>query len=75
MNINFVEIVGAVSGSLAVAGAVMNNRKMRVCFVVWAISNSLSVLVHVAYGTWSLAARDVVFLGLAVHGFILWRKK
>ncbi len=67
------EILGTIATIIAVAGVVLNNHKCRWCFVLWMMSNTLFVVVHVIIGVWSLMVRDIIFLGLAVHGYWLWR--
>ena len=67
------EIIGVISMTVAVTGVVLNNRKCRWCFVLWIVSNSLSAVIHIHTGPWSLVMRDVIFLFLAVEGMILWR--
>jgi len=73
MNV-WLEIIGALTTVLAVLGAWMNNHKFRTCFKVWLVSNSLSLACHVALTAYSLAARDAIFLGLAIHGLLVWRR-
>lgn len=72
-----IEVVGWVSSSLAIAGCVMNNYKLRWCFVVWLFSNALSAWIHIVSGPElaALAWRDMVFFALAVHGLWAWRRK
>lgn len=60
---------------LAVCGVVLNNYKMRACFVLWLASNAMSAGLHVHADLWSLAGRDAVFLALAVHGWLAWGRK
>jgi len=67
------EAIGMVSMVLAVAGVWLNNRKLRGCFYLWLVSNSLSAVLHGQAGLWSLLARDVIFLALAVEGIIKWK--
>jgi nicotinamide riboside transporter PnuC len=69
-----IETIGYISMTLAVAGVVFNNYKMAVCFKIWIVSNLLSLILHASLGIWSLAARDFIFLLLAVHGIFKWRK-
>ena len=69
------EAIGAIAGIVAVAGVVLNNYRMRLCFVFWLASNAMSAGLHVHAGLWSLAARDMVFLALAVHGWLAWGRK
>ncbi|MFA5377673.1 MAG: nicotinamide mononucleotide transporter [Dehalococcoidia bacterium] len=70
-----IEIVGIIASVLAIAGVVLNNRKVRWCFVIWMVSNAMTIGIHIHAGIWSLAGRDAVFFLLAVEGFLLWRKK
>ena len=69
------EIIGTISGALAITGVLLNNRKLRGCFLVWIFSNSVSLGLHVDAGLYSLAVRDAVFLILAFEGWIKWGKK
>jgi len=67
------EIIGGIVCVLAVVGVLLNNRKMIGCFYFWIVSNSLSGLLHWNAGQYSLCARDVIFLALAVEGLLKWR--
>jgi nicotinamide riboside transporter PnuC len=69
-----IELVGWATTVLAVWGVLLNNRRKRVCFVLWLFSNALSAAVHICLSVWSLAVRDAVFFVLAVEGLILWGK-
>ena len=69
-----VEALGIIGTVLAVAGTVLNNQRRRACFYVWIVSNIITLIVHVQAGIWSLAARDAIFLVLAVDGLRRWRK-
>jgi len=69
------EIIGTVSMILAVAGVWLNNRKLRSCFYLWLVSNSLSAILHGQAGMWSLLIRDMIFFGLAIEGLNKWGKK
>ena len=66
------EIIGVASTLLAVTGVFLNNRKIRICFLVWMVSNGLSLLIHARARIWSLTARDAIFLVLAIEGWIRW---
>jgi len=57
---------------LAVLGVLLNNARMRACFYVWLVSNALAGLVHAHADLWILAARDLVFWVLAIHGLWAW---
>jgi nicotinamide riboside transporter PnuC len=69
-----VEIIGAISTLLAVAGTVLNNRRLRACFPIWIVSNVMTLGIHVTAGLWSLAVRDAIFFLLAIDGLRRWRK-
>ena len=73
--ISLAEAVGWTVTVIAVTGVVLNNRRRRACFVVWMVSNLLSAGLHGYAGIWSLAARDVIFFVLAIHGLICWSRK
>ena len=69
------ELIGGAAAVLAVTGVWCNNKRLRVCFIIFMASNSMSCGLHVYAGLWSLVARDVAFLALAVHGWRCWGKK
>ncbi len=68
-----IEIIGGFVTVIAVMGVVLNNRKVRWCFVLWIVSNLLSAVIHCSTGPWSLVVRDIIFLGLAVEGWHKWK--
>lgn len=70
-----IEVIGIISTILAVIGVCFNNRKMRVSFLIWMVSNALTSGIHAHAGLWSLFARDVIFLILAFEGWFRWGKK
>jgi nicotinamide riboside transporter PnuC len=67
-----IEIIGIIATILAITGVILNNRRLRVCFILWLVSNSLTLVIHAQTDVWSLVARDAVFLVLAVEGWIRW---
>lgn len=69
------DLFGWVATVLAVSGVILNNHRMRVCFVLWFISNGISAALHIGQGMWPLVARDLIFNALAIHGFLLWGRK
>jgi len=68
------EIIGFVALVLAVAGVVLNNRRLRVCFAFWMVSNLLSAALHIEAAIWTLAVRDIIFLVFAVEGWCIWKR-
>ena len=69
-----IEIIGTIATILAVGGVLMNNRRLRVCFLIWMVSNALTAGIHAHSGIWSLLARDAIFFVLAIEGWIRWGK-
>jgi len=67
-----IELIGTIATILAVAGVILNNRRLRLCFVLWLISNTLTLGIHAETAVWSLVARDAIFLVLAIEGWIKW---
>lgn len=70
-----IELVGTIATIVAIAGVALNNRRLRACFILWIFSNLMTLAIHAHAGIWSLAVRDMVFLVLAVEGWVLWKKK
>lgn len=70
-----IEAIGTIATAFAVAGVILNNRKMIGCFYLWLISNSISAGIHATAGIWSLCLRDLIFIALAAEGLARWRKK
>ena len=70
-----IELIGSIATILAIAGVVLNNRRLRVCFLLWLVSNAISMVIHAQVGVWSLTARDAIFLILAVEGWVKWGRK
>ena len=68
------EVLGTICAILAVTGVVCNNKRLIWCFPIWLVSNAISCGLHVHAQLWSLAGRDFVFLGLAIHGWRCWRR-
>lgn len=68
------ELLGATATVLAVIGVVLNNRRMISCFYIWLVSNAISAVIHGSCGIYSLAARDMIFMVLAVEGWIRWSR-
>ena len=65
---------GWVAVVFALVGCWLNNRKVAACFLVWMVSNAISLWIHIDCKVWSLAVRDAAFLVLAIEGWRKWRK-
>ena len=70
-----IEIVGTIATVLAIVGVLANNRRLRWCFLVWMVSNALSLIIHAQMDVWSFVGRDTVFLILAIDGWFKWGRK
>jgi len=71
----WIGVIGTIGTVIAIVGVWLNNRRIRICFACWGISNILTLAIHVHAGIWSLALRDAIFLVLAIEGWIKWGKK
>jgi len=70
-----VELIGWIAAGLAITGVVLNNYRLRLCFVLWLGSNAASCGLHLAASMWALSVRDAVFFCLAIHGLIVWGRR
>jgi hypothetical protein len=70
-----IDLFAGLGSVLAVVGVVANNHRLRWCFLVWMVSNSIAFIIHGILGPLPYAGRDFVFLYLAVHGWITWGKR
>ena len=70
-----IEIIGTIALILSVLGVILNNRKLRVCFLIWLVSNTLCFIIHISTGVRSLMIRDLIFIILSIEGWIRWGKK
>jgi nicotinamide riboside transporter PnuC len=60
---------------LSIAGVILNIRKNRFCFWIWAITNGAWCVVDFYHGLYSQAFLFLVYFGLALYGIWEWRKK
>ena len=67
-----IELFGWIATVLAIVGVLANNRRLRWCFLVWMVSNALSMVIHARARIRSLTVRDAIFLVLAIEGWIRW---
>jgi len=70
-----IETVGTISTILAVIGVIANNRRLRVCFLLWMVSNVLTAGIHAQAAIWSLLVRDAIFFVLAIEGWYKWGRE
>jgi len=57
---------------IAIGGVLLNNARIRWCFPLWLVSNTISLGYHVRGRLWGLAVRDLVFSVLAIVGWFMW---
>lgn len=60
---------------LALLGMVFNNHKKRVCFVIWFAGSILGIILYIDTELWGLVVRDIIYLVLFIHGYLLWGRK
>jgi len=77
----FFEIIGWLATIGAISGVVLNNYRLRWCFVVWLCTNAISMGLH-ARGylngdgaMLALTCRDTVFMLLAVQCWWAWGRE
>ncbi|MDH5525448.1 MAG: nicotinamide mononucleotide transporter family protein [Desulfobulbaceae bacterium] len=57
---------------LGVAGALLNVRRLRACFVVWIVTNIGWMILHAVRGNWADVVMFAVYFAAAVWGFYSW---
>ena len=70
-------VLSALALMSSLAGNVLVNFKKKIGFVVWSLSNILWVAVNLLaeQTNWFQIAMFVVYMGLNIHGFIMWSKR
>ncbi|MGQ0614995.1 MAG: nicotinamide mononucleotide transporter [Planctomycetaceae bacterium] len=58
--------------ALSLAGTVLNIRRVRACFLIWAATNTAWAVYDFAHGLPAQGCLMVVYAGLAVWGWIAW---
>ena len=69
---NLIKLGQMAATVLSVAGVLLNNGQNRWCFPLWLVSNAICFGYHWRARLFGLAVRDVIFLVLAVAGWIQW---
>ncbi len=59
---------------VALAGTVLNCKKIRACFYLWTVTNAMWLAFDLSQGLPSRAVLDAVQLALALYGIYEWRK-
>ena len=58
----------------SIAGVVLNIKRRRECFYIWAGTNAFWAVLDFTQGIYSQAALQAVYFGLAIWGLIEWRR-
>lgn len=69
------EIIGIIAVAITVVGVYLNIYKIRFCFYLWLVGNTLFMGMHWYLGSPSLVGMDVIFIALAVYGLYKWKRK
>lgn len=69
-----IEVFGTIGLLFAMAGCLLNNRKMISCFPVWMVANIVGVCIHYHLHLYSFVVKDLFFMYICVDGYIRWRK-
>lgn len=59
--------------ALSLLGVVLNIRRDRRCFYIWAFTNASWCVVDVVHAVWSQAALMAVYFALSIWGLIQWK--
>ena len=59
----------------SIVGTMLNIRKMRACFFIWLVTNSLWMIYDIWINNYPQAALFAVYVALAVWGIYSWRRK
>ena len=68
------DLVGWIVTAVCLGGTVLNVKKVRWCFHLWALGNIAWLAIDLGNGLYSRAFLDLVQLALAVWGAIEWRR-
>ena len=61
--------------AMAFAGAILNLKKQRSCFLIWMMSNIVFVIHNILIREWPQAALFTAFFGLAIWGWFSWSRE
>lgn len=59
----------------AITGVILNIKKKRICFFIWAVTNGAWAIVDFAKGIPAQGLLFTVYFGLAIWGIYEWRIK
>ncbi len=61
--------------TLSIIGVILNIKKIRACFFIWAVTNSLWSIYDFSIGAYAQSALFLVYTVLAIWGIYEWKKK
>ncbi len=59
----------------SIVGTILNIKKMRACFYIWLVTNSLWCIYDFMVGSYAQSALFLVYVSLAVWGIISWKER
>ena len=68
------DAIGWLVTAICLAGTVLNVKKVRWCFHLWAIGNIAWLAIDLSNRLYSRAFLDLVQLALAIWGAVEWRR-
>ena len=68
------DIIGWLVTAVCLAGTVLNVKKVRWCFHLWAVGNIAWLTIDIHNRLYSRALLDLVQLALAIWGAVEWRR-
>ena len=68
------DLIGWIVTAVCLGGTVLNVKKVRWCFHLWALGNIAWLAIDIGNGLYSRAFLDLVQLALAVWGAVEWRR-
>ena len=69
------ELLTWICAALSIVGVILNIKKRRECFFVWAVTNATWVVVDLHAKIYAQAALFFVYFLLALWGIWEWRRK
>jgi len=61
--------------ALSITGVILNIKKKRICFYIWAVTNFSWMVVDYINEIHAQAFLFLIYFGLAIWGIVAWRKK
>ena len=68
------DLIGWIVTAVCLGGTVLNVKKVRWCFHLWALGNIAWLAIDLGNGIYSRAFLDLVQLALAIWGAVEWRR-